>query len=90
MGFIAGSRLILVLGKVLHLAGWTHANVPPLPIWVPNANRGVLIGYRADSAYGKAVFSALVSDLAEFDIQSSGDPFSDLEEHTFTFEIGTR
>jgi len=75
------------LKNILQAAGWKLSIGRS---WAPTPNRGILIGYRSDSAYSKAVVSDLVTIFAQFDIQSAGDPFSDLDEHTITFEIGMR
>jgi hypothetical protein len=79
------------LRVILLDAGWTQSTNPMLQrVWAPNSNRGVLIGYRSDSHLSQTRFAALVAALNAFDIQTTADPFSDLDEHTFTFEIGIR
>jgi hypothetical protein len=79
------------LRRMLDVAGWERSNLPALQrIWAPNANWGMLIEYRADSAYSRDVLTKLIADFAAFDTQASGDSISDLEEHTFSFEVGIR
>jgi hypothetical protein len=79
------------LRKLLNAAGWLHSTNPLMQqFWSENSDRGILIGYRADSKYSQTALNDLIADFATFGIQSSGDPYSDMDEHTFFFEIGIR